>query len=300
MMQYTRRAMLPLTLAAFVLAACAKGDNNALSEDTALNRDLARLGTDSAVQPELQDIPAQAEPAPLTPSPAPVKQAPKPKPAASAPKPASPVPTPAPANPTPNPPAANSTPSGNTVTTGAVGSEKPLGTIGAGTTLSLASTEKVCTNTHKVGDRFVSTVSSPVTGTNGAVIPAGARVTLELTKLKRSENTNDRIEIGLRVVSIAFDGKTYTPDADIVTAEIDRVRSSTKGNDAKKVLGGAVAGAILGQVLGKDTKGTVIGAAAGAAAGGAAAAATANYEGCVNNGAAITIKLNSTITVAAS
>jgi hypothetical protein len=53
-------------------------------------------------------------------------------------------------------------------------------------------------------------------------------------------------------------------------------------------------------VIGKDRKGTLIGAAAGAAAGGAAAAATANYEGCINNGAPITIKLNSALTVAAS
>ena len=35
-----------------------------------------------------------------------------------------------------------------------------------------------------------------------------------------------------------------------------------------------------------------------AIASGAAAAATANFDGCLNNGAQITIKLNSTMTVA--
>lgn len=290
MTHYTRRALVPLALAAFALAACSKSDNNALAEDSALSRDLARVGADSAVQPELKDIPADSQPAAVTPSRRPTTPAPKPK--TTKPQPTTPTPD--------NPPPSNTTASGNTVSAGAKGSEKPLGTIGAGTTLNLASTEKICTNTNKVGDRFVATVSTSVTGSNGAVIPAGAQVVLETTKLKRSENTNDKIEIGLRVVSIAFGGKTYVPDADIVTAEIDRVRNSSKGNDAKKVLGGAVAGAILGQVLGKDTKGTVIGAAAGAAAGGAAAAATANYEGCVNSGALITIKLNSSMTVAAA
>jgi hypothetical protein len=38
--------------------------------------------------------------------------------------------------------------------------------------------------------------------------------------------------------------------------------------------------------------GTVIGAATGAAGGAAAAAATANYEGCLNDGGRLTIRLN--------
>ena len=93
--------------------------------------------------------------------------------------------------------------------------------------------------------------------------------------------------MGFAVRTISFGGKTYNVDADVSSAAVDRVRNSTKGNDAKKVVGGAVLGAVIGQVIGKDTKGTVIGAAAGAAAGTAAAAATANYEGCVNDGGRI-------------
>ena len=78
------------------------------------------------------------------------------------------------------------------------------------------------------------------------------------------------------------------------------MRNSTKGNDAKKVIGGAVIGAVVGQVIGKDAKGTVIGAATGAAAGTAAAAATANFEGCVNDGGRIVIKLTGPLTVRAA
>lgn len=282
MVKYTRQAFLPMALAALVLAGCQKSDADALAQDSALSRDLARVGSDSAVQPELKDVPTTTTPTTVTP---PKKNTPAPKP-----KPTTTTPTP--------PPPTNTTATGNTVTPGTKGSEKPLGTIGAGTSLVLASTEKVCTNTNQVGDRFTATVSSDITGSNGASIPAGSRVSLEVTKLKRSENTNDKIEIGLRVVSITIGDKTYTPDADIVTAEIDRVRTSSGANDAKKVAGGAAIGAILGQVLGKNKKGTIIGAAAGAAAGGAAAVATANYEGCVNSGAQITIKLNSSMTVA--
>ena len=83
----------------------------------------------------------------------------------------------------------------------------------------------------------------------------------------------------------------YGDSGRVVAIDVVRGGGRTSG-------GGAVAGAIIGQVLGKDRKGTIIGAAAGAAAGGAAAAATANFDGCVNNGAQITIKLNSAMTVA--
>ena len=175
-----------------------------------------------------------------------------------------------------------------------------VGAIASGTSLTLASSQKVCTNTNKVGDRITATLSEAVTGSNGAVIPAGATAVLEVTKLKRSENANDNIEMGFAVRTIEFGGNTYNVDADVTSAAVDRVRASTKGNDAKKVAGGAVLGAVIGQVIGKDTKGTVIGAAAGAAAGAGAAAATANYEGCVNDGGRIVVKLTSPLTIKAA
>ena len=75
----------------------------------------------------------------------------------------------------------------------------------------------------------------------------------------------------------------------MATSAIERVRNQSKGKDVQKVATGAVLGAIAGQVIGKNTKGTVIGAAAGAAAGAGAAAATANYEGCLTNGGAMTV-----------
>ena len=108
--------------------------------------------------------------------------------------------------------------------------------------------------------------------------------------------------MGFRVVSITANGRTYTPDAEVVSASIDRVRSQKGGDDAKKVAGGAAAGAIIGQVLGRNTKGTLIGAAVGAAAGAAAASSTSDYEGCVNAGAAVSVRLTGplTMTVAGS
>ena len=113
MIKYMRRILLPTALATFVLAGCNKGDSKALAEDSTLTRDLARVAADSAVQPELNDIPVDSQPTPVT-SPKPVTPAPKPKP-----KPPAPKPTPAPVTTTPS----NTTPSGNTVAPSSAGSE---------------------------------------------------------------------------------------------------------------------------------------------------------------------------------
>jgi len=280
----------PLALTfALGVAACSKGDNKAdtsLAQDTALSRDLQLATGDSAAQPQLKDVPATAAPTPAPTTSKPRASRPTPKPTSPAPKPESTTPP--------------RTPSGNTVTPGEKSSGGNVGSIASGTALTLASSSKVCTNTNKVGDRFSATLNEAVNGSNGAVIPAGATAVIEVTKLKRSENANDNIEMGFAVKTISFGGATYNVDGDVTSAAVERVRNSTKGNDAKKVVGGAILGAVIGQVIGKDTKGTVIGAAGGAAAGTAAAAATANYEGCVNDGGRIVITLTGPLTIKAA
>lgn len=277
MRQYIRSTRATLTTAlsaaAFVaLAACGgrKDDTGALASDSALGRDLATAQPDS-VQPQLQDVPATPAPA-AGPAPAP-KPAPRPK--------AVPAPAPKPAAPTPAPAAA-----------------VPVsGTVAAGTRLAFANGAKVCSNTVAVGDTFTAELSSPVSATNGISIPAGATGTLEVTEAKSAQHSTDNTTLAVRLVSVQFGGRTYPVQSTIETASTERVRSASKGTDAKKVVGGAIIGAIAGQVIGKNTKGTVIGAAAGAAAGSAAAAATANYDTCINGGATIAAVLDAPVTV---
>jgi hypothetical protein len=288
MTQYIRhgqRVAALLVLATVV--ACSGQKDDTLGDDTSLGRDLARVEGDTALQPQLQDVPAGKS------------ETPAPTPPVTRPKTSTKAPSQPKTTPTPPAPAPGTTKSGNVVEKGPGAAEGTSGVVAAGTTMRLDAVNKVCTNTNKVGDRFTATVTEAVTGTNGVSIPAGADVTLELTELKRSENANDQIVMGFRVVNVAFGGKTYPLQADVQSAVIDRVRSTSGADDAKKVVGGAVAGAIIGQVLGKNRKGTLIGAAAGAAAGGAAAAATGNYEGCVNSGADIVLRLTSPVTITA-
>lgn len=294
MLKYTRLfATLCLAVAA---VACGDDDNagDTLATDTTLNRDLELANVDTGAQPALTDVPAASEAEPVAAAPA----TPAPRTTTRARTTTrTPTRTTTAPRPTPESTAPRTTPSGNTSTAGTGAAERSMGTIAAGSTVSLSSSTRVCTNTHKVGDRFTATVRQSVTGSNGAVIPAGATATVEVTSLRRSENANSPIVVGVAIRSISFGGRTYAVSGNTSSAQVDRVRSSTTRDDVKKVATGAAIGAIAGQILGRDTRATVTGAAAGAAVGAGAAVATGNYEGCIPTGGAITVSLNDSVEV---
>jgi hypothetical protein len=304
MQRYIRSVAAPLALSLAALISACGGerteDDAMLGQDTALARDLELANRDTAAEPQLSDVPAPSAEAPSA------ETAAAPAPRRSTPTTRRPTAT-TPPRTTPTTPTtrrettttATTTPSGNTVEPGTKGSEGALATVPAGTNITLTSGERVCTNTHKAGDKFTATVAEPVTGPNGAVIPAGATAVVQVTSVKRSENATEPVQMGFLVQSISFGGKSYPIDARITDVQVDKVRTTSRGSDAKKVLGGAVAGAIIGQILGRDTRSTVIGAATGAAAGTAVAMGTGDYEGCVPQGGRIAISLNSPATVQA-
>jgi len=271
-------------LALVALAACSgEKKNDTLAQDSTLNRDMQLANADTAAKPALNDVPATKTPAPA--------------PSASATAPRSTPARSAPARAKPTTPTKSTTASGNTVTRTPGAAETPLGTIAAGTSIALTSNSRICTNTNHVGETVTATVANSVTGSNGATIPAGAKASLEITQLKRSENINDKIEMSFRVKSISFGGHTYPVTASVSSAQVDRVKNQPTSKDVQKVGTGAAVGAVVGQILGHSTKSTIIGGAVGAAAGAGAAATTANYEGCVPNGGNITIALQDPIQV---
>jgi hypothetical protein len=287
MVQYIPRfsASLALSLALFA-GACSKKDDTAAA-DSALNKDIQLANRDTSAQPALTDVPAgtAANPAPSTTTTTRTTTTKTTTPTTRTPTTTKRTPT------------TSVTSSGNTVTRTSAGTAAKVGTIPAGATLNLAAGSKVCTNTNHVGDRFNATLTNAVVGSNGAVIPSGATAVVEVTELKRSENANDNVVMGFRVVSVNFGGHTYPISATTSYADVSKVRNQPKSKDVQKVVGGAAIGAIAGQILGHSTKATVIGGAVGAAAGAGAAAATANYEGCVNSGSRITATLNSSTQV---
>ena len=274
-MKYIRQISGGFMLAAALVAGGCKGSDreaDTLASDTGLSNDLKLAGQDSAAQPQLTDVAAKTgtTKASTTKSTSGTKS---------------------------TTPTTTKTSTGNTVTKSAAGSEGTVASIGSGTSIALTSGTKVCTNTHKTGDRFTATVAEAVVGSNGATIPAGAQAVVQVGTMRKSENVNDPVVMSFNVLSITFNGKTYPVDGTVTTAAVEKVRTTSKSSDAKKVAIGAAIGAAAGQVLGKDTKSTVIGAAAGAAAGTAAAVATGDYDGCVNPGGRIVVRLNTPMTI---
>lgn len=160
--------------------------------------------------------------------------------------------------------------------------------VAAGTSFGLSTRSQVCTN-NRPGDKLVATVTSTVAGEDGATIPVGSTVVLEVASVTPGDSP-ESAQISLRVKSVVLNDEAHAVDGAVdITSALERGPAAANGSDKKKVLGGAIAGAVIGQVMGRDTRSTVIGAAAGAAAGTAAAAATRKYHACLPAGASVRV-----------
>jgi hypothetical protein len=237
-----------------VLCACSGRDSG--QKDSALARDLALASQNQAAQPQFQDNPAAQAGTPTNNRR--IENAPKTR---TIPR---------------------TTPSAGTA-------REPSREISAGAGLALASQQRICSITSRPGDRFVATLTNPVSGSNGAVIPSGSSVVLELASVSPDGST-----IYIRPVSVEFNGMSYPVSGEVITQSgFERSKIVTDPNgDKKKVIGGAIAGAIIGQMIGHNTKGTVIGAATGAAGGAVAAKAMEKYEACLPVGGSMRLTLD--------
>ena len=164
------------------------------------------------------------------------------------------------------------------------------GVSGAGTRVGLTMNDRTCT-TALAGDKFTATVSSEIVGTNGAIIPAGATVVLEVTSVDHADPVEaSRIHFHVRAIDV--DGKLYPAEGELTTLSQMETERMSGGSDRTKVVGGAVAGAVLGRIFGGGAKGTVIGAAAGAAAGTAAARRSQSSRACLAAGSSLQLTLS--------
>lgn len=268
------------------LVACSDRDSQALA-DSELARDLA-LANQTPIYPQFADSAESSAPEPQRVQPPPrqtktttrtstaprreaqtVVQRPRP----SAPEPVEEQPAPAP---TPEP--------------------RRLAGFGAGTSFSVSTGAEVCT-TNLPGDKIVATLDHAVIGENGAYLPAGTSVVLEVASVTPGDRP-EAAQISLRVRSIVINDEAVSvPSTVAIQSDLERRARPDGGSEKKKVIGGAIAGAIIGQVIGRDTRGTVIGAAAGTAAGAAAAAASRKYDACLPAGSQARVTTSQQITL---
>jgi hypothetical protein len=281
---FARRALVPLVTLA-LLAGC-RDRGAQVSTDSSLAQDLAmaqRPGTGPVV---FNDAPIGAS-APASRSPAAPSPRPEP-PRVSTPR----------TRPTPrrgNPPAQVAQ-SPRTPEPQAQEPAPTAGIIGAGTSMGMTTNGRVCVATTLVGDKFTATVTSATVGSNGASIPAGSTVVLEVASVDHADPI-EASQIHFHVRAIDVNGSPRVADGDVATLGSMEKVQAPGGNDRTKVIGGAVAGAVLGQIFGRSTKATVIGAAAGAAAGTVAAHASRSTDACLPVGSSLRFTLSRDIVV---
>jgi hypothetical protein len=281
----TLTRLLPVFTALALLGACRDraGSDGTSSVDSAFARDIELAQQQAPPQTVFNDAPlggaAAAAPEPAAPARSPAR-APRPTPTPRREAPRAPVArAPQPTSPAPVERVPEAAPAG------------AAGVIGAGTRVGMTLNDRPCT-TALVGDKFTATVASTTVGTNGAVIPAGTTVVLEVTSVDRADPIEaSRIHFHVRAIDV--NGESYPGEGEVATlSQMETERVSSGGSDRTKVVGGAVAGAVLGRILGKSTKATVIGAAAGAAAGGAAGRRSQSTQACLAAGSSLQLTLS--------
>ena len=164
--------------------------------------------------------------------------------------------------------------------------------------VTLKPAARICTNTHRPGDRFTATLASAVQGSNGVEIPAGAVAVLRVVESSKATGAANEPKLAYDVISVRIGDETYEVAGHVTeTPALQRVGTQSTGDKAKKIGAGAAIGAIAGQILGRNTKSTVIGGAVGAAAGAVAAASSETYEGCITENGTIAFTLDTPLTI---
>jgi hypothetical protein len=283
---------LPAVVASLaLLVACRdRASTSGAAADSAFARDIALAQQQAPPQTVFNDAPlggsTTAAPEATAPAPSPART-PKPTPTPrrnSPPAPVARTPRPTPPRPAPVERAPEAAP------TPAPSPAPAAGVIGVGTRVGLTMNDRSCTSAL-VGDKFTATTTRATVGSNGAVIPAGAIVVLEVTSVDHADPVqSSRIHFHVRAIDV--NGESYPGEGEVTTLSQMETERLSGGSDRTKVVGGAVAGAILGQIFGKSTKATVIGAAAGAAAGTAAAKRSERSQGCLAAGSSLELTLS--------
>ncbi len=165
-------------------------------------------------------------------------------------------------------------------------------TIPVGTTLPLALTSAVASDTSAVEDAVTAELTRPIAIDGREVLPAGTRVTGAVSQVDGSGRVKGRAMIAFRFTSLRTGDTQY----DVQTAASSHLAPATKKEDATKVGIGAGAGAVIGGIIG-GKKGAAKGAAVGGGAGAGVVLATKGQEVRLGPGADVTTQLTAPLTV---
>lgn len=165
-------------------------------------------------------------------------------------------------------------------------------TIPAGTTLPLALTSSIASDTSAVEDAVTAELTRAISIDGRDVLPAGARLAGNVTQVDGSGRVKGRAMIAFRFTSLRTGDEQY----DVQSAPLSHLAPATKGEDATKIGIGAGAGAVIGGLLGGGD-GAAKGAAIGGGAGTGVVLATKGKEVRLGPGADATTQLTAPLTV---
>ncbi len=124
-------------------------------------------------------------------------------------------------------------------------------------------------------------------------IPAGAKVTGQVTLVDRGGRVKERARLGVRFTEVELPNGTRLP---IQTETVFREGDSQTASSSAKIGGGAIGGAILGGILG-GAKGAAIGGGVGAGAGTAAVMAGGRNQATLTSGSPVTVRIEQPIVI---
>ena len=134
--------------------------------------------------------------------------------------------------------------------------------IPAGTVLKVSLIDSLDTDTSVVGDRFLATLTEPVTVDGTTVLAGGTMVRGRVASVKESGKVKGLASIGLVLTDIMQGDKATA----ITTERFVATAGTSQKRDAEIIGGGAGIGAVIGAVAG-GKKGAAIGAITGGGAG---------------------------------
>lgn len=280
------RSQATLCLVSALAVACRSDKPDLANRDSALDRDLTLAANAAPARPTIVPMgdTATASPRQSAPQGNTSRQAQPQKPPARTPvrtptKPSADV-QPAPST------SVASTPVPTPATVPVPAAPAPaMKTIPGGTALLAQTTAQLCSLANRPGDKIVANLTHEVTGPDGAKLPVGTPVLIEMAAAEPPA------DFAFLVKGVMVNGELIPVSGQVTSQGETNDRRVSKGGDKGKVATGAVIGAILGRVIGGGAKGTVIGAAGGAAAGSVAAARNSVVEHCLPSGASITVTL---------
>ena len=167
-------------------------------------------------------------------------------------------------------------------TGGSGNNELPFGTVIVGRTNG-----QICARANRPGDRLVITTTTDSFGPDGARLPTGSQIVVEMTAPEAGS------EFAFRAKSVQVD-TALLPIYGTVRVDSPTPTSRTvekEGTEKQSTLGTAMKGAILGALLG-GRKGAIIGAAGAVAAGAVVDRRNSVSERCLPSGVSLSVILS--------